>query len=116
MAVCGVTQCDFVVFTNKGIHIVTVDFDENFWKSTIDKVKKFYTQKIIKTLLLELWVFKSKALAQSQVLQAIVGSDTMQELLIKVIQLSERYETKTFFDILGECPLVTLYFWSYSCI
>ena len=54
MAVCGVTQCDFIVFTNKGIHVVQVDFDKDFWESTINTVKAFYTRRIIKTLLLEL--------------------------------------------------------------
>jgi hypothetical protein len=54
MAVCGLKQCDFVVFTNMGIYIAKVEFDEEFWKSTISPVKLFYTKKIISALLLQI--------------------------------------------------------------
>ena len=54
MAVCGLKQCDFVVFTNMGIYIAKVEFDEEFWKSTISTVKLFYTKKIISALLLQI--------------------------------------------------------------
>ena len=47
MAVCGLKQCDFVVFTNMGIYIAKVEFDEEFWKSTISTVKLFHTKKRI---------------------------------------------------------------------
>ena len=54
MAVCGLKQCDFVVFTNMGIFLAKVEFDEEFWKSTISTVKLFYTKKIIPALLLQI--------------------------------------------------------------
>ena len=53
-AVCNLTQCDFIVFTIKGIHIVKVSFDKDFWNSIIDTVKTFYITKLIRALLLEL--------------------------------------------------------------
>lgn len=54
MAVCGLKQCDFVVFTNLGIYMATIYFDEKFWKETINTVQLFYTEKVIPTLLLQL--------------------------------------------------------------
>ena len=54
MAVCGLKQCDFVVFTNMGIFLAKVEFDEEFWKGTISTVKLFYTKKIIPALLLQI--------------------------------------------------------------
>ena len=54
MAVCNLTQCDFIVFTIKGIHIVKVSFDEDFWNSIIGTVKTFYITELIRTLLLKL--------------------------------------------------------------
>ena len=54
MAVCGLKKCDFVVFTNKGIFVANIAFNEDFWKSTISTVQLFYTRKIISTLLLQL--------------------------------------------------------------
>lgn len=54
MAVCGLKQCDFVLFTNKGIFMVNIGFNKDFWKSTIRTVQLFYTEQIITTLLLQL--------------------------------------------------------------
>ena len=54
MAVCGLKQCDFVVYTNQGIYMVKTDFDDDFWKSTINTVRLFYTERVITTLLLQL--------------------------------------------------------------
>ena len=54
MAVCGLGQCDFVVFTEKGIFMANIEFNEDFWKSTIRVVELFYTEQIITTLLLQL--------------------------------------------------------------
>ena len=42
MTVCNLTHCDFIVFTIKGINIVKVSFDEDFWNSIIATVKTFY--------------------------------------------------------------------------
>ena len=53
MAVRGLKTCDFVIFTSKGILIVEVNFDENFWAQVILKVSHFYTKYIIPALLLQ---------------------------------------------------------------
>ena len=42
MAVCGLGQCDFVVFTEKGIFMANIEFNEDFWKSTIRAVELFF--------------------------------------------------------------------------
>ena len=55
MAVCGLTKCDFVVFTRKGIYIVPVNFDQTFWNSTIKTVKTFYTKNIISAVLTQIY-------------------------------------------------------------
>ena len=55
MAVCGLKQCDFVVFTEKGIFMANIEFNEDFWKSTIRAVSElFYSEQIFTTLLLQL--------------------------------------------------------------
>ena len=42
-------QCDFVVFTNMGIYMVKIEFKKGFWKSTINSVKLFCTERVITT-------------------------------------------------------------------
>ena len=54
MAVCGLTNCDFVVFTCKGIYIVPVNFDQAFCNSNIKAVKTFYTKNIISAVLTQI--------------------------------------------------------------
>ena len=41
----GVTQrkwCDFIVYTEKGLSIQRIYFDEVFWKDLLTKLKEFY--------------------------------------------------------------------------
>ena len=38
MAVSGFNTCDFVTYTNKAIHVVTVNFNANFWETVVTKV------------------------------------------------------------------------------
>ena len=57
MAVSGFNTCDFVTYTSKGIHVVTVNFNANFWETVVTKVYKFYYKQIIPSILLE--AFKS---------------------------------------------------------
>ena len=54
MAVAGLPSCDFVIYTNKGILVVQIDFDKQFWEGVITKVAAFYENQIIPALLLQL--------------------------------------------------------------
>ena len=55
MAVRGTKTCDFVIFANKGILIVEVNFDEHFWAAVVSKVYCFYKKYIIPALLLQIF-------------------------------------------------------------
>ena len=54
MGIAHMTVCDFVVYTSKGIEIVEIHFDEYFWKAVLSVVLLFYTNQIVKNLLLKL--------------------------------------------------------------
>lgn len=41
MAVSGLKSCDFVIYTNKGIYIVEIDFNKQVWDDNISKVSIF---------------------------------------------------------------------------
>ena len=38
MAVAGLKPCDFVTYTNKGIFIVTINFNDKFWATVVTTV------------------------------------------------------------------------------
>ena len=57
MAVSGYNTCEFVTYTSKGIHVVKVNFNADFWKTVVTKVNKFYCKQIVPSILLE--AFKS---------------------------------------------------------
>ena len=57
MAVSGYNTCEFVTYTSKGIHVVKVNFNADFWKTVVTKVNKFYCKQIVPSSLLE--AFKS---------------------------------------------------------
>ena len=42
MALSGIHWCDFVVFTNKGIFVERILFDENLWSQMFQKLTEFY--------------------------------------------------------------------------
>lgn len=51
MGICGVSYCDFVCYTSKGIHIERILFDQNFFNTMIVKVTDFYRLCIVPELL-----------------------------------------------------------------
>ena len=53
MAVSGCNTCDFVIYTSKGIHVVTINFNPNFWETVVTKVYKFYCKQIVPSILRE---------------------------------------------------------------
>ena len=53
MAVSGCNTCDFVIYTSKSIHVVTINFNPNFWETVVTKVYKFYCKQIVPSILRE---------------------------------------------------------------
>ena len=47
-------KCDFIVYKEKGIDVVEVPFDANFWDNEYKTVSNFYKNYIISSLLLKL--------------------------------------------------------------
>ena len=47
MAVTGLSVCDFVTYTNKGIHVVQIHFDQEFWNTILAEALLFYIERII---------------------------------------------------------------------
>ncbi|XP_070801308.1 uncharacterized protein [Pituophis catenifer annectens] len=47
MKASGLKKTDFVVHTNKQTAIAPVDFDPVFWKQTVPKLEKFYTDAVV---------------------------------------------------------------------
>jgi hypothetical protein len=46
--------CDFVTYTSKGIDVVQIPFDQEFWDNISAKASLFYIERIIPYMLLEL--------------------------------------------------------------
>ena len=53
MAVSGFKTYDFVTYTSKGIFVVKINFNANFWKTVVATVYKFYCNQIVPFFLLE---------------------------------------------------------------
>ena len=53
MAVSGYQTCDFVTYTSKGMFVVKVNFNANFWETVVTKVCKFYCHQIVPSILKE---------------------------------------------------------------
>lgn len=51
MALSGVKTADLVIYTNKGIIVIEVPFDEKLWKDLLLKLNKFYIDFMIPELL-----------------------------------------------------------------
>ncbi|KAM3932607.1 uncharacterized protein RB166_005619 [Leptodactylus fuscus] len=47
MAVTGISNADFVVYTNRETAVVPVTFDLEFWKATEPKLERFYTEAVM---------------------------------------------------------------------
>lgn len=47
MAVTGISNADFVVYTNKETAVIPVEFDVEFWKDTELKLERFYTEAVL---------------------------------------------------------------------
>ena len=56
MAVSGLKSCDFVTYTSKGIFVVKITFNANFWETVVATVYKFYCNQIVLSFLLELFI------------------------------------------------------------
>ena len=52
-AVSGLKTCDFVMYTSKGIFVVKINFNANFWETVVPTVYKYYCNQIIPLFLLE---------------------------------------------------------------
>jgi len=50
MAVCGLTSCDFVVFTKKDIVVIHVPFDPLYWNNILHSALCFYEEYVIPSL------------------------------------------------------------------
>ena len=50
MAICKRKWCDFVVFTNAGISVERIKFNEEFWKNMVTKLKTFYVHSVLPKL------------------------------------------------------------------
>ena len=57
MAVSGYITCEFVTYTSNGIHVVTINFNADFWKTVVTKVNNFFCKQMVTSILLE--AFKS---------------------------------------------------------
>ena len=53
MAISQIDKCDFIVFTEKGIDIVEIPFDADFWSDVFKTVFLFYKNYMISSLLLK---------------------------------------------------------------
>ena len=53
MAIPHIDVCDFIVYTTKGIEVVEVTFDRNFWNDVFETVSLFYRKQIVRNLLLK---------------------------------------------------------------
>lgn len=53
MAISGMDKCDFIVYTEKGIDIVEVPFDADFWNDVFKTVSRLYKNYILSSLLLK---------------------------------------------------------------
>ena len=43
MAVGGMTWCDFVIYTNRGINVERILYNEDYWKNTLlTKLESFF--------------------------------------------------------------------------
>lgn len=47
MAVADIHKADLVVYTNRDIAIVPVEFDPDFWQETVEKLEDFYTRAVL---------------------------------------------------------------------
>ena len=53
MAVSGLKTCDFFTYTSKGIFVVKINFNANFWENIVATVYKFYCNQIVHSFLVE---------------------------------------------------------------
>ena len=49
--VCRARYCDFVLFTEKGMGIQRIAFDEQFWTSMTEQLRSFHLQEFITVIL-----------------------------------------------------------------
>lgn len=51
MAITGIHHTDLLIYTNKGILIVPVEFNEQFWLRILDKLHLFFVKFMVAELL-----------------------------------------------------------------
>ena len=54
MFVTGLSSCDFVIWTTKGLFSTSVPFDNNFVTNVIDKLQTFWLAQVLPFMLQEL--------------------------------------------------------------
>lgn len=50
MAVCKLSYCDFVLYTQKDIYVERVNFSQADWELLFEKLKSFYVQYVLPKL------------------------------------------------------------------
>lgn len=50
MAVCKLSYCDFVLYTQKDIYVERVNFSQADWELLLEKLKSFYVQYVLPKL------------------------------------------------------------------
>jgi len=53
MAVCGLAHCDFVIWTMRGMLVIPVEFDTDFWASARCQLQQFFEKVIVAEILTE---------------------------------------------------------------
>jgi len=43
----GYSECDLLIYTEKGIHISTAKFDEQYYSEMLTKLHKFYSTYVV---------------------------------------------------------------------
>lgn len=51
MGIYGISCCDLVIYTEKGIHVSQLDFDEKFFSDIVMKMKEFFDKYLFQHLL-----------------------------------------------------------------
>ena len=53
MAISGLKTYNSVIYTSKGIFVVTINFNDTFWETVVATVYKFHCQQIVPSFLME---------------------------------------------------------------
>ena len=60
MGLSGIENCDFTVYTFKGMIIIRTKFDSSYFKSLLDKLTKFYKDFMLPSLTYYIYIYKER--------------------------------------------------------